>query len=82
MYILHRGGFLQLDGSMVTVNQVGGDMGQSGVILANADECLTQKDGAIPQFTSLSIVNGQVGVSMMSLLPCILVSLQCSCLIV
>lgn len=55
-----RGGFLQLDEGMVAVNQVGGDIGQSGVILANAGECLTQKDGTIPQFASFSIVDGQM----------------------
>lgn len=53
---------------MVAVNQVGGDIGQSGVILANAGECLTQKDGTIPQFASFSIVDGQVGAYLMSFL--------------
>lgn len=53
-----RNGFLQLDESMVAMNQ---DMGQGGIILASDGDYLTQKDGTIPQFAALNIVEGQVG---------------------
>lgn len=53
-----RNGFLQLDESMVAMNQ---DMSQGGIILASDGDYLTQKDGTIPQFAALNIVDGQVG---------------------
>lgn len=52
-----RSGFLQLDEGMVAMNQ---DMGQGGIILASDGDYLTQKDGTIPQFAALNIVDGQV----------------------
>ncbi|XP_064119872.1 uncharacterized protein LOC135224617, partial [Macrobrachium nipponense] len=58
--IQDRGGFLQLDENMVAMNDVGGDLGQTGVILASADDYLTQKEDAIPQFAALSVVDGQM----------------------
>ncbi|XP_068241557.1 zinc finger protein 236-like isoform X1 [Palaemon carinicauda] len=58
--IQERSSFLQLDENMVAMNDVGGDLGQTGVILANADDYLTQKEDAIPQFAALSVVDGQM----------------------
>lgn len=52
-----RNGFLQLDESMVTMNQ---DIGQGGIILASDGDYLTQKESTIPQFAALNIVDGQV----------------------
>nr|XP_053626757.1 zinc finger protein 236-like isoform X2 [Cherax quadricarinatus] len=55
-----RSGFLQLDEGMVTVTHDGSEIGQGGVILASTGDYLTQKDGTIPQFASLNIVDGQM----------------------
>nr|XP_045610997.1 zinc finger protein 236-like isoform X2 [Procambarus clarkii] len=55
-----RNGFLQLDEGMVTMNHVGSEIGQGGVILASTGDYLSHKDGTIPQFASLNIVDGQM----------------------
>lgn len=52
---------------MVTMNQ---DMGQGGIILASDGDYLTQKDGTIPQFAALNIVDGQVGQGASPAAPC------------
>ncbi|KAK7069014.1 hypothetical protein SK128_017863 [Halocaridina rubra] len=58
--IQERGGFLQLDDGMVAISEDGGDLGQTGVILTSTEDYLTQKDGAVSQFASLNIVDGQM----------------------